>query len=227
MNTTDGTRWHTRGARRLLARLCVILGLVVCGGIWSGSAALAHHPEGTAKVDCKGSVNFTSASWLPKGWKPGADPRPRTNARVEVAYSIDQGKTWTLLPWTPYWHFNKANDFTFSGKFQLREPLPKSVIVRFQAPGPWANGGKSGRAFKTAALNIPPCEQGTTPATPGTASAPPATPTVSAIEGAPVAATERDNSAVVIVAALIGVALVIDVVAMVMFFRHRRAGTPA
>jgi len=247
MDSNHDTR-PKRFGWRLVARVGVVLGLLIGGGILGAGAAFAAPlPEGSAKVDCTGRVSFTSVAWLPEGWQPGDDPKPRTNAHVEVLYSFD-ARTYHIVPWKPTWQYNSANNFQFKDTFQLPQPVPASVIVAFKTPERWADGGRNGTHTQRA-LKVPKCQQQTAPVAPaetapttqpgpaedaGVTAAPavpvvPAETEVAPAVAAPAAASGGSNIAVVIVGSLIGVALVIDAIGITLFLRRRqaRAALPA
>jgi hypothetical protein len=219
MDTTDGTSAAPRHNWRVLARVAVVLGLLVGGALWSAGAASAapFSPDVTAQAGCKGKVDFTTVS---RGTPANRDVARTVNS-LKVAYSVDQGKTWTALPAKPSWKFNKANGFQFTDSFQLPEPLPKTVVVAVQAAENWGNGNEPGPPGKSAVVELTACAAAPAPretAQPG----PPVQPPRDAVAAAPVAATGSRSTAVVIVAVLIGVALVIDVIGVMMFIRRRR-----
>jgi hypothetical protein len=239
MDSNHDTR-AKRFGWRLVARVGVVLGLLIGGGILSTGAASAAPPlpEGGAKVDCNGRVTFSSVAWLPPGWKPGDDPKPRTNGRVEILYSFDARK-FIVVPGKPTWQYNTANNFQFKDTFDLPQPLPKSVMVAFKTPEPWADGGRPGTHTETEFLKIPACpeQQQTAPVVPPPPTADaspadagivtaapviPAEPQVAPV-AAPAAAAGGSQTAIVIVASLIAVALVIDAIGITLFVRRRRA----
>jgi hypothetical protein len=230
MVTKHGKRRHQRRGRRLVARAAVILGLLAGGGAWSADSAMANHPEVVAEVDCSGEVSFTATAYQPGD----NDPVQRTNPRVQVFYSTDGGQSEVFLPWKDAWQYSPSNDFQFTDTFQLPDPLPRTVVVGVKKSR-WANGSLPGPNYETAAIDIPSCPLETEPAPPGhggaagsegtsgaVGSAASAGPVVPAVQAAP-AATGDGNSGIVIVAVLIGLALVIDGVGITIFVRGRRS----
>lgn len=234
MNTNHGLIRPKRTGWRLVARVGMVLALLLGGGLWSATAAQANHPEVIAEVDCTGTVTFTAVAFTPGD----RNPARRTNPRVDVFYSTDGGKTEVVLPWDESWQYNPASDFKFTDTFQLPQPLPKNVVVGVKKSR-WANGSPPGPDFKTRPIALPKCVGGNdaAPADQGGAgtgagatdqgNSTPAVPVIPAAQAAPAPAAEGGNNAVIIVAALIGVALVIDAVGITLFLRRRRAGAAA
>jgi hypothetical protein len=144
---------------RRIAQAIVAVAVVMIGVIGLGGTAFAHHPEVTAKVDCKGLVEFTSTAWV--GVNDNPDTRvnereqSRTNPQIKVSYST--GGAWIDLPQKATYAFSKANNFTFTDTLQLASPLPGTVAIKVQAIANWANGTGPGDSRQTAAMTVPRC----------------------------------------------------------------------
>ncbi len=128
--------------------------VALAGVVLTATPAFAHHPEVTATVQCGGQVSFTSTAWST------TDLDRRINASIGVSYATNGGSSFTDLPLKATYHYNAANDYSFSDTFQLTSPLPATVIVRVKALAGWGPSGNlagPGDTRQTLALTRPTC----------------------------------------------------------------------
>ena len=126
---------------RFVVLFAVALAVAV-GALVSPSAALAHHPDITARVACDPdtgalSIEFTSTAWAGEGSDPANDPS-RANAQIDIRLD---GATVTSGAYT-------APNYSFSGSL----PVPAGAVagdiveVSALAVGNWGNGEPGGQS---------------------------------------------------------------------------------
>ncbi|MDP9461433.1 MAG: hypothetical protein M3Q22_14705 [Actinomycetota bacterium] len=122
--------------------------------------AAAHHPEVVAAADCTGRVNFSVLAWLGQRNDPDTQQSEtdlsRTNSAIEVAWAGD-GRAFQVLPQRPQYRLDKAGGYSFTGTFELPQPLPGEVVVRARALERWANGAMPGRAVVSLPVDLGDC----------------------------------------------------------------------
>jgi hypothetical protein len=116
--------------RRKTAALSLVVPVVLLAAIASGMAsASACHPLIRAGADCTGAVSYTATAWN----EDGASDEERTNTNVQIQYSADGVDGPFVTVPDARGQFNEANDFTFSGSFELPASLQRPTQITVQA----------------------------------------------------------------------------------------------
>ena len=155
------TTLRNRTAQRWTARVATV-GIVALTGLGlTATAALAHHPEVQATLQCSGAVHAVATAWN------GSTPESRTNASIDISYSVVGASSGYVL--AAHGEFAPGNGFTFSRDFTV-PGAPNTIWVKAHALASWGNGNPGGQDSPVAMV-IP---QGTCTPTPAAAIAAPA-----------------------------------------------------
>lgn len=113
-------------ARKLLATVLIMLGVVTTVPMFAGLAS-AHHAYLDSSVACTGVV-----SWTAKSWSTGAQG---TNPDIRVELKVDSGAFAEIGAGA----FNSTNNYRFSSTFNW--PTGATTIqIRTRVVGTWGNG---------------------------------------------------------------------------------------
>jgi LysM repeat protein len=139
-----GSRQSTRGLRSILSgrrkklALSGLVPVVLVAAIASGMAsASACHPLIQAGANCDGTVAYTATAWN----NDSATDETRTNTNVRIQYSTSGVDGPYIDVPSERGQFNKANDFSFSGSFELPDDLqrPTQITVQAIAAAKWGS----------------------------------------------------------------------------------------
>jgi hypothetical protein len=141
--STIGSHRSQRGLRSFFAgrkkfALSGLVPVVLVAAIASGMAsASACHPLIQAGADCDGTVSYTATAWN----DDTATEESRTNTNVRIQYSTSGADGPYVDVPEARGQFNKGNDFSFSGVFQLPAELqrPTQITVQAIATAKWGS----------------------------------------------------------------------------------------
>jgi hypothetical protein len=138
---------HRRRFERLVAILSAV-GILMSVMVVFAPAALAHHPEISARQVCDDgnvAIAYDSVSWRTDGLSGSA----HNDIRIEV--QVGGSGPWTQVGSGAY---NAGNNYRFSGAFDASTYVGQSIVVRARAVGAWTNGQGGGETRQTSAIVV-------------------------------------------------------------------------